>query len=177
MVAGGILAGRKYANIIDYPMNEVVKTLKKMIAKARGTAQGNLKSAEDVLNAYIGEFYGKFVVVRALDGAMAASLGDNGVIDQSITRSEICGRVEHDVTPGFVDFYIEERQIKQFCYTHSFGYTDFKRQMEATCLVTYQKKDLTAKTKGPPMRVSAIRIARRITRNETDDGGLPVEDA
>jgi hypothetical protein len=174
IIAGGILAGKKYANIIDYPMGEIIKVLKGILDKARGVVTSNLKSAEDVLNAYTGEFYGKFVVVKALDGALAASLGEEGVIDQTITRSEICGRVEHGVTPGHVDYYIEERQIKQFCYTHSFGYSDFKKQMEEKYHVSYLKKDLMSKTKGPQMRVNAIRISRKVTKDGDEETNAEV---
>ena len=169
IVAGALLAGKSYANIIDYPMKEIIKVLKGILDKARGVVSSNLKTAEDVLNAYTGEFYGKFVVVKTLEGSLAASLGDDKVIDQSITRSEICGRVEHGVTPGHVDYYIEERQMKQFCYTHSFGYSDFKKQMEEKCHVTYMKKDLMARTKGPQMRVNAIKISRKVTVDDEDN--------
>lgn len=112
------------------------------------------------------------VVVKALEGALAASIGEEGVIDQSITRSEIFGRVEHNVTPGHVDYYIEEQLLKKYCSGMSFGYSDFKKQMEAAYNVTYLKKDLMSKTKGPQMRVNAIRISRRITLDEESDSPL-----
>ena len=146
-----------------------------MVQNARATIKANVRTAEDILNAYIREFYGKFVVVKTLDNALAASLGDSGVIDQSITRSEIFGRVEHGVTVGFVDFYIEEKLMKQYCSSMSFGYTDFKRQMEALYMVSYSKKDLMSKTKGPQMRVNAMKISRRI--DEDDEDPVSVEAA
>jgi len=157
-----------HANIADFPMAGITEVLRKMVQSARATIKANVRTAEDILNAYIREFYGKFVVVKALDNAMAASLGDSGIIDQSITRSEIFGRVEHNVTVGFVDFYIEEKLMKQYCSSMSFGYTDFKRQMEAVYMVGYSKKDLMAKTKGPQMRVNAIKISRRVSEDDED---------
>jgi hypothetical protein len=57
----------------------------------------------------------------------------------------------------------------------SFGYADFKRQMEAAYMVSYSKKDLMSKTKGPQMRVNAMKISRRI--DEDDEDSLPMEAA
>ena len=125
------------------------------------------RSAEDILNAYTRENYGKFVVIKALDSGLAASLGDSGVIDQSLTKSEILGRVEHGVTANHVDFYIEEQLLKKYCSSMSFGYSDFKKQMEDTYNVSYTKKDLMSRTKGPQMRVNAMCISRRMT-SETE---------
>jgi hypothetical protein len=41
----------------------------------------------------------------------------------------------------------------------SFGYADFKKQIERLYRVTYGKTDLMKKTRGPQMRVNAIRIS------------------
>ena len=104
--------------------------------------------------------------MKSIDNSLATSFGDSGVIDQSITRSEIFGRVEHNVTPGYVDFFIEESLLKQYCSSMSFGYADFKTQMAAISHVTYMKKDLMSKTKGPQMRVNAMKISRKIDDEE-----------
>jgi hypothetical protein len=162
LVAGAIVAGSSYANIVDYPIEGILSVLKGIVTNARGSVQDSIRTAEDILNSYTREFYGKFVVVKALESAVATSLGEDGVIDQSITRSEIFGRVEHGVTIGHIDFYIEEKLLKQYCSSMSFGYTDFKRQMEDKYSVSYVKKDLMAKTKGPQMRVNAIKISRKV---------------
>lgn len=164
LVAGALLATR--AGIVKFPMEGVIGVLKGMVANAKGMIKDNVRTAEDVLNAYTREYYGKMVVVKALDGALAASIGEEGVIDQSITRSEIFGRVEHGVTPGHVDYYIEEQLLKKYCSSMSFGYSDFKKQMEGMYNITYLKKDLMSKTKGPQMRVNAMKISRRITPDE-----------
>ena len=160
LIAGAILAER--AGIVKYPIERIISVLKNMVDKARDLVKSNVRTAEDILNSYVREFYGKFVVVKTLDGALAASIGEHGTIDQTITRSEIFGRVEHGVTPGHVDFYIEEQLLKKHCSDRSFGYSDFKKQLEAAYHVTYNKKDLMSKTKGPPMRVNAMKISRKI---------------
>jgi hypothetical protein len=171
LVAGALLAGSNYAGIVDYPIEGIVKVLKGMVANARGSVKDSIRTAEDILNAYTREYYGKFVVVKALENAVATSLGENGVIDQSITRSEIFGRVEHGVTIGHIDFYFEEKLMKQYCSSMSFGYTDFKRQMEDNYTVSYMKKDLMSKTKGPQMRVNAMKISRKV---DEEDDQVPV---
>jgi hypothetical protein len=166
LVTGGLIASK--AGICDFPMEGIIKVLKGMVDSARGMIKDNVRTAEDVLNAYIREYYGKFVVVKALEGALAASIGEEGLIDQSITRSEIFGRVEHNVTPGHVDFYIEEQLLKKYCSSMSFGYSDFRKQMESMYHISYLKKDLMSKTKGPQMRVNAMRISRKLNEEEPD---------
>jgi hypothetical protein len=161
---GGLLASK--AGIATFPMEGIINVLKGVVQNAKFMVADNVRSAEDVLNSYTREYYGKMVVVKALEGALAASIGEEGVIDQSITRSEIFGRVEHNVTPGHVDYYIEEQLLKKYCSGMSFGYSDFKKQLEAAYNVTYLKKDLMSKTKGPQMRVNAIKISRRVTPDE-----------
>ena len=64
--------------------------------------------------------------------------------------------------------------MKQYCSSMSFGYTDFKRQMEDNYTVSYMKKDLMSKTKGPQMRVNAMKISRKVDK---EDDQVPVEAA
>ena len=170
LVMGGIIA--KKAGIATFPMEGIIEILKGMVNDAKSMVRDNVRTAEDVLNSYTREYYGKMVVVKALDGALAASIGEDGVIDQSITRSEIFGRVEHNVTPGHVDYYIEEQLLKKYCSSMSFGYSDFKKQMEAAYNISYLKKDLMSKTKGPQMRVNVMKISRRVGLDE--EGGSEV---
>ena len=170
MVSGAMIAAK--AGIVEYPLKNIMAVLRGMVESARGMIKDNVRTAEDVLNSYIREFYGKFVVVKALDGALAASIGENGVIDQSITRSEIAGRVEHGVTAGHVDFYIEEQLLKKYCSGMSFGYSDFRKQIEGMYRTTYSKKDLMSKTKGPQMRVNAICVSRKV-----EEETLPLDKA
>ena len=159
-VAGSILSGPKYANILSVPIQPIIDSFRRMVDSARLIVRGNVRTAEDVLNAYIGEFYGQFINVRAVDGAMLATFGDKGVVDESVTRTQISGRVERNVTPGFTHFYIEEKMMKTFCSGMSFGYADFRKQLGALYSVEYVKKDMLSKTKGPQMRVSTIKITR-----------------
>lgn len=172
-IAGCILAGPNYANVANIPIQPIIDRVKILIEKARLLVRANVRTAEDVLNSYIREFYGKFINIRAIDGkVIEASYGDKGVVDESLTRSEIWGRVERNITPGFVNFYIEESLLKKYCSSMSFGYTDLRVQLEKLYRVDYVKKDMLSKTKGPQMRVNAIKISRP----ETDIIDLPLNE-
>ena len=159
-LAGYILAGSKYANIVDLPIEALLGSLKRIVDKARFSVRSNKRTAEDVLNSYIREFYGRFINVRAVEGAYQATFGEAGIVDESVTRTQIAGRVERNITPGVVNFYIEEQLLKTYCSSMSFGYSDFRTQISKAYLVDYVKKDMLSKTKGPQMRVNAIKISR-----------------
>lgn len=159
-IAGGIAAGPQHANVVKLPMQSIVAVYKKLIENARLIVRSNVRTAEDVLNAYTREFYGRFVNVRAIHGALEATFGEGGIIDESITRTQIAGRVERGITPGFVNYFIEEQLLKAYCSSMSFGYADFRKQLEKQYRVDYVKKDMLSKTKGPQMRVNAMKISR-----------------
>ena len=177
-IAAGILMNNEHAGIAEFPLVEVIESFRKRINDQRGCIKGSYRTAEDVLNAFVQEYQGKFVVVRY--GAQAgplAHLGDGSLVDRNTTRAEVMGRVEHGVTAGHVDFFIEERLLKSFCSNMSFGYTNFKRQLEEQFTVSYiSKKDMMSKTSAPPMRVTAMKISRSITEaDETIINPLPLE--
>ena len=179
-IAAGILMNSEHAGIAEFPLAEIIQSYRKRIEIQRGSIKGGHRSAEDVLNAFIQEYQGKFVVVKYGEKAgPLAHLGDGSMVDRNTTRAEVMGRVEHGVTVGHVDFYIEERLLKSFCSNMSFGYANFVRQLKDEFSVSYvQKKDMMSKTSAPPMRVSAIHISRKIT--DTDESiinPLPLEGA
>lgn len=164
------LLGKKHANIIDIPIKPIVEVLRLMVYSARGIIHGSKRSAEDVLNAYTRERFGKFVVVKFLNGVLDATLGGNGDIDQSLTRSDVAGRVEHGFTPGHIEYFIEEQLLKQHCVSMSYGYKDFKEQLERmpNYKIQYLKKDMLSKTRGPSMRVNVMQITRPITPDDEE---------
>lgn len=178
LVAGGVLAGRKYANIVDFPMEQLIESLRRIVERVRESVRGNARTADDILNAYTREKYGQFVIIRSVDGRREASYGLGGPIDESLTRTNISGRVEHGIVPGHANYYIEERLLRTYCAGRSFGYSDFKRQMERLYKIEYVKKDLLSGTRGPSMRVSAMKICRPLAtlEDEVDPlASVPVE--
>lgn len=165
IVAMGALFGEKHTNIINLPMKEIIACLKKVVNAARGNIKSSARDAEDVLNSFTRENYGSFIVVKHVEGGkVLAELGNGGVVDQSLTRSKIMGRVEHGITEDHIDYFIEEQLLKSYCSSMSFGYADFKRQLASMFSVTQMpKKDMTARTKGPQMRVAVLKISRRMS--------------
>ena len=167
VVAGAILASSKYADIIDMPVDKIIASLKAMVDKARVVVRSGARSAEDVLNAFTRDNYGQFVVLKLSNGSLIAELGNGQAIDQTITRSKVMGRVEHELTKrGFVDYFIEENIMKAHCVTLSFGYEAFKSKLHALYGVQFVRKDMMARTRGPQMRVRTIHISRRIEDDE-----------
>jgi hypothetical protein len=63
--------------------------------------------------------------------------------------------------------------LKAHCAAHSFGYAAFCKKLAETPNITveFMRKDMTAKTKAPPMRVNAMKVRRRL---EDVDAILPL---
>lgn len=174
IISFAISLGSKYANIVDIPITKLIEhCITPLIQNGRKYVTLSHKSADDVLNSYTRERYGQLVVVRKSEASkmLEAVLGHGALIDETISRSNIAGRVEHDVTPGRIDYYIEIKLLRQHCAAMGFSFEQFKRDMERKYHVEYlQKKDLLAKTKGPEMRVAAMRISKPDTSlEETGD--------
>jgi hypothetical protein len=170
-VAACVLCSDKHAGIVNVPVAPIIKSLKKVVAFMRSSIKAGSRSAEDVLNTFTREYYGNLIVVKygATEGVLA-ELGGGGAIDASTTRSHVMGRIEHGVTAGCIDYFIEERLLKAFCSSMSFGYSDFKRQLEDLFVVSHMaKKDMMAKTKGPQMRVPVLKITRRIDEDDPEN--------
>ena len=174
-VAAGVMWSQKYLGVIDLPLKQIIEAYKEVVAFMRKSMRSNVRTAENVLNNFISEHFGKLLVIRrhASNHSLMAEFGAGREADESITRSSIAGRVEHDVTPGYCDFFIEEQMIKAHCAAHSFGYASFCKKLAATPNITveFMRKDMTAKTKAPPMRVNAMKVRRRL---EDVDAILPL---
>jgi hypothetical protein len=172
-IAAGILMSDNNAGIANFPMKEIIAAFGRRIEVMRKAMHGNKRDAEDILNAFIRDNYGSFVIVNYGDtGGVLSAMGDGAVIDKNTTRTSVQGRVENGVTVNCSDLYIEERVLRTFCSSMSFGYTDFKKQLEAhpQMRVSYiARKDLMGKTTGPAMRVTAIKITRPLIEDAAED--------
>jgi hypothetical protein len=168
LVGAGILLSKEHAGVVDIPMGKIIEFLHGIVTGMRNNIKGNARSAEDVLNAYTREHYGHFIVIRHIEGnRVLAELGNGKEVDDSTTRSRIMGRIEHGTTPGYIDYFIEQSMLKACCANMSFGYADFKRQLGDMFKVTeISKKDMTAKTRGPQMRVAVLKISRLVTEKD-----------
>ena len=179
-VTAGILLGPNYANLLTIPMEAMIDALHELVTEARSNHRRSARCAEDVLNAYIRDNYGHFVIVRTgVGGVTLNQLGESMAASNS-TKSVIMGRIEHGtIKENFVEFYVEEQLLKQFCSAMSFGYADFKRQMELLKKEGYSvvfgtKKNLLANTNGPSLRVNVMHIG--IPKEKLDEtvGEVPV---
>jgi hypothetical protein len=164
------LLGKKHANLIDIPIAPILEVLRGMVVSARSTIYGSQRNAEDILNAYTREHYGKFVVVKLIDGVQSAMLGNGTQIDQSLTHTSVAGRIEHGFTPGHINYYIEVQLIKAHCVAMSYGYADFKEQLEKlpNFKVDTCRPNMLSRTRGPMMRVNALKISRPITEDDEE---------
>jgi hypothetical protein len=178
IVAAGVLLGQRYSGILSVPVRAVLTELKTLVTHGRTVMAKAHRDADDVLNAYTRENYGQFIIVRKTTGAAggwAMNWGDGTVADKSPTRTKVLGRVEHDTyARGYVEYYIEEQLLKQHCAAMSFGYSDFRAQLDARYRVTFAKKNMLGGTGGPDMKVNAIHI-RRKSEDLPDEEQLPVE--
>lgn len=173
------LLSSEFSNIVELPVGHVFESLKKRIMTMRKVVKGAKRSAEDILFAYIGENYPKMVAIApGKNSQLLAALGGNTGEELTLTRSAVMGRVEKGNTKGYVDVFIEQKLIKNFCSQSDFGYEDFKLGLEAKYAVDILKKNMLSGTKaGAPMRVAAIHI--RMPENEygevTGTDAVPVE--
>lgn len=174
MIGSGSFQGRPYAGIMDIEIEPLLTALQSLLDRARNVIHSNVRTAEDVLNTYIRDNYGKFVIIRKIEGKLLAAWSDGETIDKSITRSQVLGRVEHGLSkPGYRDFFIEEQLLKAHCVAMNFAYTDFKDQLARTFEVNFVKKDMLARTNGPNMRVNVMHISRQ--EDDLDVGEVPLD--
>jgi hypothetical protein len=76
-------------------------------------------------------------------------------------HTAVRGRIENQVTPGYVDLYIEERMLRAHCAAINRGYTEFVTELEAKAVAKIGVvKNLLSGTGGPTMRVKCLKITR-----------------
>lgn len=161
-VSAAILLRSEYSGILDVEINKVIAALKKLVDNARGVMRASVRTAEDVLNSYIENFYGNFVIIKKEEGGqiLAKWSGQGDVADKSLTRTKVLGRVEIGIQhPDYREFFIQESMLQKHCSDMSFGYDEFKTQIAQMYKVTYIKKNMLAKTNGPVMRVNAMHMS------------------
>lgn len=154
IVAGARLASSAYADVIDLNIGKIAAFLRGVVVSMRAATRSGKRTAEDILNAFTKRNYGKFVSVN---GAVARIAGME--IAEVLDRRDLCGRVERGATRGYIDYFIEEVEIKAFCSSLSFGYTEFVNGLSrAKYTVRYVRKNLLAGTRGPNMVVRCIHV-------------------
>lgn len=178
-IAAAILLGDKYSGLLALPVQGLIEALGELVEKARVAHRTSVRTAEDVLNTYTREFYGKFVVLRRSDDDTLVTEYGLSSEGKTSTRSFVAGRIEHAIKhPNFVEYFIEEQQLKRHCASMSFGYADFKKQFtdptgplaKAGYVAKFGvKKDLLSRTDGPAMRVTVMHLT--VPKSMVNDGG------
>jgi len=159
VLASFILIGPEYANILKVPLTPITDFWKKRVFEARRIINTNRRFAIDLLHMYIRENHGGFVKIAAPTAAVAV-FADGREVRPDSTRSAIRGRVEHDILPGWTDFYVEVRMLKDFCARRNKSYLEFLSELQATAIVEEMRKDLLGRTKSPPLRVLCLKVSQ-----------------
>lgn len=180
-VAAAILLGPKYSNILTVPVHSVMEALKDLVNNARQVYSRARRSADDILNTYTREFYGKFIVIRRGEDNKLVTEWNMSAEGRTSTRNTVLGRIEHGTTnPDYIEYYIEEQLLRKHCASMSFGYADFKSKMMANQkLGDYEvkfgvKKDMLARTDGPALRVTCMHLRVR-KEKVSSEGQVSVE--
>jgi hypothetical protein len=116
--------------------------------------------AKDLLNVYIRENHGNFVKTTSPDQKFAV-FADGREISKDSAKGAIRGRVEYNLVPGWTDFYIDVRLLKEFCARRNKSYIEFVQELSDSMSVVELRKDLLAKTRGPAYRVLCLKISQR----------------
>lgn len=156
------LIGPQGAGILTVPFGKIARFLFSAVTHMREETNNTRRSAMDVLNEFTKRNFGKLVFVN---GAIAKIAGIE--VAETLDRKDLCGRVEKHAATGIIDYFIEERELKAFCSAMSYGYAEFKQDMQETFArdkkgtISYLRKNLLAGTKGPAMSVRVIHIQQK----------------
>lgn len=180
-VTAAILLGPKYSNILAVPVQGVMEALKTLVSNARQIYSRARRSADDILNTYTREFYGKFIVIRRGENDKLVTEWNMSAEGKTSTRNTVLGRIEHGTShPDYIEYFIEEQLLRKHCASMSFGYADFKSKMTASQKAgNYEvrfgvKKDMLARTDGPSLRVTCMHL--RVRKEKVDgEGQISVE--
>jgi len=154
------LIGPQHANILKVPLSPIKDFFKLRVQEARRIINTNRQYASDLLNAFVREHHGGFVKLAAPSATMAI-FADGREVRPDSTKGSVRGRVEYDAVPGWTDFYIEVRLLKEYCAKRNKSYIEFVQELQTRSSVTEVRKDLLAKTKGPSLRVVCLKISQR----------------
>lgn len=159
-LAATVLLSSKYANIVDIPTSGIRDFWKTIVDAQRAMIGENISTALDLLNRYIADNSGAFVHVK--QGVVTSALVDFGKLSPTSPKGAIRGRVEHNATAGESVFFVEEKLLRIHCADVGVGYTDFVKELSTQTAVAKQRKDLTAGTTGPALRVPCLMVTLKL---------------
>jgi len=156
ILAGVRLANKRYANIIDIPTGKIAAFLLSVVEDMRLETSRMKRTPEDVLNEFTKRNYGKLVLV---DNRMARIAGIE--VAETMDRRDLCGRVERGRTDGYIDYYISEKELKAFCSSLSYGYSEFKRDLSRSGPVGFTDRNILSGTRGPVLTIRCLHIRQK----------------
>lgn len=158
-IAAAVLLGPQHANIITIPIAPLVEFFKKRVQEARRIINTNKVFALDMLHIYIRENHGGFIKVSD-PGQKFAVFADGRSVAKDSAKGAVRGRVEYNMVPGYTDFYVDIRLLKEFCARRNKSYIEFVQELQQRVSVVELRKDLLAKTNGPPYRVLCLKVSQ-----------------
>lgn len=167
ILAGYLLAGPKYANLLEIPLTPIRDFWLRLVNRTRSIINSNQSSAMDIFNAYIREHHGHFVGTEG--SIVMQNLLGGAAISPSSTKSAVRGRLERNVTPGYTDFYVEVKMLRMHCAELAVGYSEFLEELGKSATISEGRKDLLAGTPAPAMRVLCIKVSRTSADVQADD--------
>jgi hypothetical protein len=156
ILAGVRLAGKRYADVVNIPEGKIAAFLLGVVENMRLETSRMKRNALDVLNEFTKRNYGKLVMV---DNRVAKIAGIE--IAETLDRRDLCGRVEKGKTDGWVEYYIGEKEIKSFCSSLSYGYTEFKRDLSKDGPIGFTMRNILAGTRGPVLAIRCLHVRQR----------------
>lgn len=165
LVAAAILAGPKHANLLNIPVSPLLGHWLAVVNSMRRVINSNKRNALDILHAYTREFASNLVHVRG--DTVFSHLGMSA---HSSIKGAVRGRVEFDVSPGMIDYYIEVKMLKIHCARLNHSFTEFQTELKNLATVSEHRRDLLSGTTGPSMRVACLKIS--CPTETAEDAGL-----
>jgi len=156
-LAGAVLAGPKYANVFEYPVQRIHTSIHRLILGMRDRVTTNIVTGDDVLHHFIENNFGQFVIMNKTGVSSVTNLPTMAA-SKTTTRSRVAGRVESGITPNMKRVFIATKRLKAACVSHNVDFEIFRRSLSERYDVKYLKKDLLLNTGGPSLRVDCVEI-------------------
>jgi hypothetical protein len=172
LITAAILTSPKHANLLSLSADKVMAFVKRMVDMSRLIQLSNTQNAEAVLAAFTKEHNGNMIKVGVPPGA--PRMGSTMLPRHDSTKGRVVGRVEYDVRPGWVDYYIDIPTMKRFCSMRNWSYITF-RDMLITArrgkgTVREVQRNLLKGTGGPSLNVACLHIAEPLGNPSANSG-------
>lgn len=159
MLTGGALAAdATKADIVDLPLNDLKNFAVDLVKHAREAVAENANDAVGLLVGFLQNNYGKLLILRKDNNESRIRLGLKELVDETLARSEIKGRIE--ILPDKAVIYIDRKEFNSYCSRVNFSSrTLLQRLTNAGFGVGETMKSMFADTKiDIPVRVKVIRL-------------------